>query len=127
MSVEMPNGRWIAVWKGSAEPAPPAGEKKRKNAASSGAKERFRGVRIFDISDIKNPKQSRRCRRPRIAYVTMVVDPKDKETLYLRGRAIVRSSAGRWRVSREAPTRTDTAVFRIEVIKFQWLLRRTRR
>src|SRR5829696_1833709 len=43
MSVEMPNGRLDCGAQGF--PPPPA------------QKDRFRGVRIFDISDIKNPKQ----------------------------------------------------------------------
>src|SRR5215469_4614699 len=61
MSVEMPNGRLDCGVEGF-PPAPPADkdkdkdkEKKRKIPAAQ--KERFRGVRIFDISDIKNPKQ----------------------------------------------------------------------
>jgi len=60
MSVEMPNGRLDCGVQGfPPEPPPPAGEdkdKERKPRIPAAQKERFRGVRIFDISDIRNPK-----------------------------------------------------------------------
>src|SRR3989442_10566376 len=57
MSVEMPNGR-IDCGAGGfpPEPAPPAGQENRRTLPAA-QKDRFRGVRIFDISDIKSPKQ----------------------------------------------------------------------
>ena len=54
MSVEMPNGRLDCGVQGFPVEAPVAGQNPGLPAAS---KDRFRGVRIFDISDIRNPKQ----------------------------------------------------------------------
>src|ERR1700734_1636527 len=60
MSVEMPNGRLDCGAEGfPPEPPPPTpapGEEKKRRLPAA-QKDRFRGVRIFDISDIKNPKQ----------------------------------------------------------------------
>src|SRR5271154_3971380 len=61
MSVEMPNGRLDCGTQGfPPEPPPPADEEKgkeKKHRIPVAQKDRFRGVRIFDISDVKNPKQ----------------------------------------------------------------------
>src|SRR5438309_3986706 len=59
MSVEMPNGRLDCGVEGfPPEPPPPAGEEKEKRRRPPAPqKDRFRGVRIFDIPEIKNPKQ----------------------------------------------------------------------
>src|SRR6267154_390146 len=78
MSVEMPNGRLDCGVEGfPPEPAPPAGEEKEKKRRIPVAqKERFRGVRIFDISDIKNPKQVAAVQTCRGSHThTLVVDP----------------------------------------------------
>src|SRR5436853_4120111 len=61
MSVEMPNGRIDCGVQGFATPAPEpssttAGEEKKQKIPAA-QKDRFRGVRIFDISDISKPKQ----------------------------------------------------------------------
>jgi len=57
MSVEMPNGRLDCGAQGfPPEPPPPAGHEKERRLPAA-QKDRFRGVRIFDISDIKSPKQ----------------------------------------------------------------------
>src|SRR5262249_30733291 len=59
MSVEQPNGRLDCGTQGfppeppPAAPSSPGEEKKPKIPAPQ--KDRFRGVRIFDISDIRNP------------------------------------------------------------------------
>ena len=46
--------------------------------------ERFRGVRIFDISDLKNPKQVAAVQTCRGSHThTLVPDPKDKSRLYV--------------------------------------------
>src|SRR6185295_13412300 len=57
MSVEQPNGRVDCGTQGfpPGTPPPPGEENKPKIPAPQ--KDRFRGVRIFDISDIKSPKQ----------------------------------------------------------------------
>ncbi|HVF48134.1 MAG TPA: hypothetical protein VNA17_11250, partial [Pyrinomonadaceae bacterium] len=56
MSVEMPNGRIDCGEHGfPAPPAPPAGQAAPQGPVAE--KDRFRGIRIFDISDIRNPKQ----------------------------------------------------------------------
>src|SRR5437016_3876329 len=59
MSVEMPNGRLDCGTQAFPPDPPPTEEqeKDRRRRAPSAQKERFRGVRIFDISNIKNPKQ----------------------------------------------------------------------
>jgi hypothetical protein len=48
--------------------------------------DRFRGVRIFDISDIKRPKQIAAVQTCRGSHThTLVVDPKDKANVYIYG------------------------------------------
>src|SRR5580765_2128411 len=48
--------------------------------------DRFRGVRIFDISDIKRPRQIAAVQTCRGSHThTLVVDPKDKANVYLYG------------------------------------------
>src|SRR5205807_9320562 len=81
MSVEMPNGRLDCGVQGfSPEPPPPAGEdkdkEKKKERIPAAQKERFRGVRIFDISDIRNPKQVAAVQTCRGSHThTLVLDP----------------------------------------------------
>lgn len=80
---------------------------------------RFRGVRIFDISDIDNPKQVAAVQTCRGSHThTLVTDKDDKANLYVyvQGTGPVRSSselAG----CVAAPNDTATSLFRIEVIK----------
>jgi hypothetical protein len=121
MSVEMPNGRLDCGVEGfPPEPPPPAGqqEKKRPPAAQ---KDRFRGVRIFDISDIKNPKQVAAVQTCRGSHThTLVMDPNDKDNVYIyvSGTSFVRQPEELAGCSGEAPDKDpDTALFRIEVIK----------
>ncbi|HYR87789.1 MAG TPA: hypothetical protein VE422_27150 [Terriglobia bacterium] len=48
--------------------------------------ERFRGVRIFDISDLRNPKQVAAVQTCRGSHThTLVTDAKDKDNLYVYG------------------------------------------
>src|SRR6266446_7589253 len=56
MSVEMPNGRLDCGAQGF-PPNPPPAAGQNQNQPPAAQKDRFRGVRIFDISDIKAPKQ----------------------------------------------------------------------
>jgi hypothetical protein len=121
MSVEMPNGRLDCGVEGfPPEPPPPAGQqvKKRPPAAQ---KDRFRGVRIFDISDIKNPKQVAAVQTCRGSHThTLVMDPNDKENVYIyvSGTSFVRQPEELAGCSNETPDKDpNTALFRIEVIK----------
>jgi hypothetical protein len=119
MSVEMPNGRLDCGVQGfPPEPAPAAGAPNKPPAAQKG---RFRGVRIFDISDIKNPKQVAAVQTCRGSHThTLVVDPNDKQNVYLyvSGTSFVRQPEELAGCSGEAPDKdTNTALFRIDVIK----------
>jgi hypothetical protein len=121
MSVEMPNGRIDCGVQGF-PPAPPqpAGEEK-KLALPAPQKERFRGVRIFDISDIRNPRQVAAVQTCRGSHThTLVVDPKDKNNVYIyvSGTSFVRQGEELAGCSGEAPDKDpNTSLFRIEVIK----------
>jgi hypothetical protein len=123
MSVEMPNGRLDCGVEGfPPEPPPPAGEEKEKKRRIPAAqKERFRGVRIFDISDIKNPKQVAAVQTCRGSHThTLVVDPNDKDNVYIyvSGTSFVRQPEELAGCSGEAPDKDpNTALFRIEIIK----------
>jgi hypothetical protein len=65
------------------EPKPAAGEEKKPSLPAA-QKDRFRGVRIFDISDIKNPKQVAAVQTCRGSHThTLVVDPNDKDNVYV--------------------------------------------
>jgi hypothetical protein len=124
MSVEMPNGRLDCGSQGFApEPAPPAAPagQEQKRTLPAAQKDRFRGVRIFDISDIKNPKQVAAVQTCRGSHThTLVVDPKDKENVYIyvSGTSFVRQSEELAGCSGEEPEKDpNTALFRIDVIK----------
>jgi hypothetical protein len=123
MSVEMPNGRLDCGVEGfPAEPPPPAGEeKKKKDRVPAAQKDRFRGVRIFDISDIKNPKQVAAVQTCRGSHThTLLVDPNDKDNVYIyvSGTSFVRQPEELAGCSGEKPDKDpNTALFRIEVIK----------
>jgi hypothetical protein len=147
MSVEMPNGRLDCGSQGfPPEPAPPADEEKDKvsandknqsNASDSGKdadkdkekkrhipvaqKDRFRGVRIFDISDIQNPKQVAAIQTCRGSHThTLVTDPNDKGNVYIyvSGTSFVRQPEELAGCSGEKPDKDpNTALFRIDVIK----------
>jgi hypothetical protein len=125
-SVEMPNGRLDCGTQGfPPEPPPPADEEKDKEKAKkripAAQKERFRGVRIFDISDIKNPKQVAAVQTCRGSHThTLVVDPNDKDNVYLyvSGTSFVRQPEELAGCSGEKPDKDpNTALFRIDVIK----------
>jgi hypothetical protein len=84
-------------------------------------KDRFRGVRIFDISDIKNPKQVAAVQTCRGSHThTLVLDPNDKDNVYIyvSGTSFVRQSEELDGCSGGTPDKNpDTALFRIDVIK----------
>ncbi len=124
MSVEMPNGRLDCGVQGfppepPAPPPAPGEEKKRRLPAAQ--KDRFRGVRIFDISDIKNPKQVAAVQTCRGSHThTLVTDPNDKDNVYIyvSGTSFVRQPEELAGCSGEKPDKDpNTALFRIEVIK----------
>jgi hypothetical protein len=123
MSVEMPNGRLDCGTQGfPPEPPPPAGEEKeRRRRPPAAQKDRFRGVRIFDISDIRNPKQVAAVQTCRGSHThTLVVDPSDKANVYIyvSGTSFVRQPEELVGCSGEKPDKDpNTALFRIEVIK----------
>jgi hypothetical protein len=116
MSVEMPNGRIDCGTQGFAPAA--AGQQQGLPAAQ---KDRFRGVRIFDISDIRNPKQVGAVQTCRGSHThTLVTDPNDKENVYIyvSGTSFVRQSEELAGCSDGAPDKDpNTSLFRIDVIK----------
>ncbi|HUJ83342.1 MAG TPA: hypothetical protein VLW83_15760 [Candidatus Acidoferrales bacterium] len=121
MSVEMPNGRLDCGDQGfPPEPPPPPGEEKKPRLPVA-QKDRFRGVRIFDISDVKNPKQVAAVQTCRGSHThTLVVDPNDKDNVYIyvSGTSFVRQPEELAGCSGGLPDKNpDTALFRIEVIK----------
>jgi hypothetical protein len=121
MSVEMPNGRLDCGVQGfPPEPEPAAGEAKKPGPPAA-QKDRFRGVRVFDISDLKNPKQVAAVQTCRGSHThTLVVDPNDKANVYIyvSGTSFVRQAEELAGCSGEAPDKDpNTALFRIDVIK----------
>ena len=146
MSVEMPNGRLDCGVQGFPPEPPSADEDKDKDNASNNEKDkdtndkdkddkdkekkhhipvaqkdRFRGVRIFDISDIKNPKQVAAVQTCRGSHThTLVLDPNDKDNVYIyvSGTSFVRQPEELAGCSGEKPDKDpNTALFRIDVIK----------
>jgi LVIVD repeat-containing protein len=83
------------------------------------SKERVRGIRIFDITDVKNPKLMTSVQNCRGSHThTVLEDPKDKENVYI----YISGSSG-VRPTEEMPgcvgdaSAPDTSYFRIEIIK----------
>jgi hypothetical protein len=115
MSVEMPNGRIDCGVDGFPPPGP------NEHGAPAAQKDRFRGVRVFDISDITKPKQIAAVQTCRGSHThTLVVDPNDKNNVYLyvSGTSFVRQNEELAGCSGEAPDKDpNTALFRIDVIK----------
>jgi hypothetical protein len=124
MSVEQPNGRLDCGTQGFPPGPPPTPEeqKDKKRRPPAAQKDRFRGVRIFDISDIKNPKQVAAVQTCRGSHThTLVIDPNDKDNVYIyvSGTSFVRQPeelAGCSDVE-EPGKDPNTALFRIDVIK----------
>ena len=121
MSVEMPNGRSDCGIQGFPPGAPPAAGEENKPTLPAPQKDRFRGVRIFDISDIRSPRQVAAVQTCRGSHThTLVIDPKDKTNVYIyvSGTSFVRQGEELAGCSGEAPDKNpDTALFRIDVIK----------
>lgn len=121
MSVEMPNGRLDCGTEGFPPPPPPPPGKEKNPPPPPVQKDRFRGVRIFDITDIRKPKQVAAVQTCRGSHThTLVVDPNDKDNVYIyvSGTSYVRQSEELAGCSGEKPDKDpNTALFRIEVIK----------
>ncbi|PYR63578.1 MAG: hypothetical protein DMF91_03030 [Acidobacteria bacterium] len=83
--------------------------------------ERFRGVRIFDISDLRKPRQVAAVQTCRGSHThTLVTDPKDPANLYVygSGTSTVRSAEELADCSGKDPKDDpNTALFSIDVIK----------
>ena len=107
MSVEMPNGRIDCGTSGKLDFSPNT--------------ERFLGVRIFDITDIRNPKQVASVQTCRGSHThTLVTDPRDTTNVYIyvSGAMPVRSEQELAGCSGKSPKEDpNTAYFRIEVIQ----------
>ena len=91
-----------------------------QGVADSVSTERFRGVRIFDISDLAHPKQVAAVQTCRGSHThTLVTDPKDSTHVYVyvAGTSPVRPGAELAGCSGRPPEEDSaTAYFRIEVI-----------
>ncbi len=121
MSVEMANGRLDCGAQGFPPLPPPEKGKEHERRIPAASPERFRGVRIFDISDIKNPKQVAAVQTCRGSHThTLVLDPNDKDNVYIyvSGTSFVRQKEELAGCSGEAPDKDpNTSLFRIDVIK----------
>ena len=121
MSVEQPNGRLDCGTQGFPPGPPPTAGEEKKPPVPAPQKDRFRGVRIFDISDIRNPRQLAAVQTCRGSHThTLVVDPKDKNNVYIyvSGTSFVRQNEEMAGCSGEAPDKNpNTSLFSIDVIK----------
>lgn len=106
MSVEATNGRVDCGTQGVKEESSP---------------ERFRGVRVFDISDVDHPKQIATVQTCRGSHThTLIPDPKDKNVLwiYVQGLAPPRPATELAGCSGAQPEQDpNTSLFRIDIIK----------
>ena len=106
MSVEQTRGRLDCGLQGVAEPVSEA---------------RFRGIRIFDISDMRMPRQLAAVQTCRGSHThTVVTDPDDEGYVYVYGSGTgsVRPGEELEGCSDDAPSENpDTALFRIDVVR----------
>jgi hypothetical protein len=136
MSVEAANGRLDCGTQGFPTPAgytpppPPPADPATPDAAAGAQRrppppppspDRIKGIRIFDISDVSQPKQVAEVQTCRGSHThTLVVDPKDKDNIYvyISGSAGVRQAEELAGCSGADPDKDpDTALFTIVVIK----------
>jgi hypothetical protein len=137
MSVEAANGRMDCGTQGfplppgteAPKPPEPTGDAEKDRAARMAffmrqppaSKDRVKGVRIFDISDIHNPKQVADVQTCRGSHThTLVIDPKDKDNVYIyvSGSAGVRPTEELAGCSGADPDKDpNTALFTIVVIQ----------
>ncbi len=120
-SVEMPNGRLDCGTQAFPPPPPPEAGHEHDRRIPAASPDRFRGVRIFDISDILKPRQVAAVQTCRGSHThTLVTDPNDKDNVYLyvSGTSFVRQSEELAGCSNDAPDKDpNTSLFRIDVIK----------
>ncbi len=106
MSVEQTRGRLDCGQQGVAEPV---------------SDQRFRGIRIFDIGDMRMPRQVAAVQTCRGSHThTVVTDPDDEGNIYVygSGTGAVRSAEELEGCSDESPAENpDSALFRIDVIQ----------
>ncbi|MBY0503256.1 MAG: hypothetical protein K2X03_05080 [Bryobacteraceae bacterium] len=129
MSAEAMNGRLDCGTGGIPLPAgyvpppppPPVPGGRRQRPLPPPSPERFRGVRIFDISDIAHPKQVAAVQSCRGSHThSLLVDPKDKENVYvyISGTSQVRQGEELPGCSAGQPDKNpETALFRIDIIQ----------
>jgi hypothetical protein len=132
MSVEAANGRLDCGTQGFPTPAgyvppppppedPATPEAQRRPPPPPPSPDRVKGIRIFDISDVSQPKQVAEVQTCRGSHThTLVIDPKDKDNIYvyISGSAGVRPTEELSGCSGAAPDKDpDTALFTIVVIK----------
>src|SRR5919108_3982487 len=93
----------------------------RPASVTPGSAERFRGVRIFDISDVNKPKQVAAVQTCRGSHThTLVIDPNDPANIYVygSGTSSVRSAEELAGCSGLDPKEDpNTALFSIDVIQ----------
>jgi hypothetical protein len=107
------------------EPPPPAAPgappARRERPMPPPSPDRFRGVRIFDITDMAHPKQVAAVQSCRGSHThSLLVDPKDKDNvyIYISGTGGVRQGEELPGCSGGAPDKNpETALFRIDIIK----------
>src|SRR6186713_1335203 len=89
--------------------------------ADTVSQDRMRGVRIFDISDIRNPKLVKNVQTCRGSHThTVLEDPNDKENVYIyvSGSAGIRSPNELPGCVRDTPDKdASSSLMRIEIIK----------
>ena len=137
MSAEAMNGRidcgtqGIPVPAVAATPEPPPADPAAAGAPAAGggrgrrptppSPDRFRGVRIFDITDMSNPKQVAAVQSCRGSHThSLLIDPKDKDNVYvyISGTGPVRQAEELAGCSGGDPkANPETALFRIDIIK----------
>ncbi len=129
MSVEQTNGRVDcgiappppppAAAPAGAAGAPPAAGRAGRGAPLAPDPMRFRGVRIFDISDPRTPKQIAAVQTCRGSHThTLVTDPKDKANIYIYGSGTGGVRSGEELKDCVADTSDpNTSLFSIDVIK----------
>ncbi len=135
MSAEAVNGRTDCGVQGiplpegyKAPPAPPAPEPVPGEPAPRAPRplpppspDRFRGVRIFDITEIGNPKQVAAVQSCRGSHThSLLVDPNDKDNVYIyisgTGQVRQKDELGDC-VAGDPDKNPETALFRIDIIK----------